>query len=94
MLESCGVSSAAPALPSHRETSLPAGTGGPELEDGVAAVRGELQRTAEPTVIVAHSYGGIVVAEAAAGLGTLRHLLLISSYLPEVGEPLVLVRRP
>jgi hypothetical protein len=29
-----------------------------------------------------------VVAEAAAGLGTVRHLLLISSYLPEVGESL------
>src|SRR5213078_3365078 len=29
----------------------------------------------EPTVVVAHSYGGIVTAEAAAGLDTVRHLL-------------------
>jgi pimeloyl-ACP methyl ester carboxylesterase len=29
----------------------------------------------EPTVVVAHSYGGIVTAEAAAGVGAVRHLL-------------------
>jgi pimeloyl-ACP methyl ester carboxylesterase len=51
-------------------------------------VRGELERSEEPTVVVAHSYGGIVVAEAAAGVETVRHLLLISSYLPEPGESL------
>ena len=35
--------------------------------------------------MVAHSYGGIVAEEAAAGV---HHLLLVSSYLPEVGESL------
>ena len=39
-------------------------------------------------MVVAHSYGGIVVAEAAAGIDSVRHLLLISSYLPEPGESL------
>jgi pimeloyl-ACP methyl ester carboxylesterase len=58
------------------------------LDDDAAAVRGELLRSDEPTVIVAHSYGGIVAAEAAAGIETVRHLLLISSYLPELGESL------
>ena len=42
----------------------------------------------EPTVVVAHSYGGIVTAEAAAGVDGVRHVLLVSSYLPEVGESL------
>jgi pimeloyl-ACP methyl ester carboxylesterase len=42
----------------------------------------------EATVVVAHSYGGIVTAEAAAGVTAVRHLLLISSYLPEVGQSL------
>jgi pimeloyl-ACP methyl ester carboxylesterase len=42
----------------------------------------------EPTVVVAHSYGGIVTAEAAAGVEAVRHLLLVSSYLPEVGQSL------
>lgn len=42
----------------------------------------------EPTVVVAHSYGGIVTAEAAAGVEAVRHLLLVSSYLPVIGESL------
>jgi pimeloyl-ACP methyl ester carboxylesterase len=88
VLELRGVHTDAPALPSCGEAGLPAGTGGPGLHDDVAAVRGELLRNDEPTVIVAHSYGGMVVAEAAAGIETVRYLLLISSYLPEVGESL------
>ena len=88
LLKPRGMSSAAPALPSCGETGVAAGADGPGLDDDVAAVRGELQRSDEPTVIVAHSYGGIVAAEAAAGIETVRHLMLISSYLPEVGESL------
>ena len=38
--------------------------------------------------MVAHSYGGIVIAEAAAGVSAVRHIVLISSYLPEVGQSL------
>jgi len=38
--------------------------------------------------VVAHSYGGIVTAEAAADIGAVHHLLLVSSYLPEVGQSL------
>lgn len=44
--------------------------------------------SAEPTIVVAHSYGGIVTAEAAAGVDSVRHLLLVASYLPEVGQSL------
>lgn len=51
-------------------------------------MRQVLLDTDEPTVVVAHSYGGIVVAEAAEGVGSVRHLLLVSSYLPEVGQSL------
>jgi pimeloyl-ACP methyl ester carboxylesterase len=61
---------------------------GPGLAEDVAAVRLVLSASDEPTVVVAHSYGGIVTADAAAGLDTVRHLLLISSYLPEVGQTL------
>ncbi|MFC9325559.1 alpha/beta fold hydrolase [Kitasatospora sp. NPDC057015] len=82
------MSSAAPALPSCGEAGLPGGVDGPGLPEDVAAVRQVLQAGAEPTVVVAHSYGGIVTAEAAAGIGSVRHLLLVSSYLPEVGQSL------
>lgn len=39
-------------------------------------------------MVVAHSYGGMVVSEAAAGLPQVRHLVFITSLLPEVGESL------
>lgn len=88
LLAQQGIASEAPALPSCGETGEPAGTGGPGLAEDVAAVRQVLSASEEPTVVVGHSYGGIVIAEAAAGVGAVRHLLLVSSYLPEVGQSL------
>jgi pimeloyl-ACP methyl ester carboxylesterase len=85
LLAERGVASVAPALPSCGET---AGARGLGLPEDVAAVRGVLTASDEPTVVVAHSYGGIVTAEAAAGVEAVRHLLLVSSYLPEVGQSL------
>ncbi|WP_399880447.1 alpha/beta hydrolase [Streptomyces sp. BBFR51] len=88
LLRERGVSSVAPALPSCGEEGLPGGDGGPGLAEDVAAVRQVLRADDEPTVVVAHSYGGIVTAEAAAGVESVRHLLLVSSYLPEAGQSL------
>src|SRR5580765_8932112 len=82
------VASEAPALPSCGETGKPADAQGPGLAEDVAAVRDLLTASDEPTIVVAHSYGGIVTSEAAAGIDTVRHLLLVSSYLPEVGQSL------
>jgi pimeloyl-ACP methyl ester carboxylesterase len=78
------VASVSPALPSCGEGKVPGGG----LAEDVAAVREVLLDGDEPTVVVAHSYGGMVTAEAAAGVAPVRHLLLISSYLPEVGQSL------
>lgn len=88
LLTEHGVSSAAPVLPSCGETGGPVGPQGPGLPEDVAAVRAVLTASDEPTVVVAHSYGGIVAAEAAAGAGAVRHLLLVASYLPEIGQSL------
>jgi pimeloyl-ACP methyl ester carboxylesterase len=88
LLAERGLASDAPALPSCRETGAPTDAQGPALAEDVAAVRNVLTASDEPTVVVAHSYGGIVVAEAAADVETVRHLLLVSSYLPEVGQSL------
>jgi pimeloyl-ACP methyl ester carboxylesterase len=82
------VTSEAPALPSCGETGEPTSAQGPGLVEDVAAVRGVLTSSNEPSVVVAHSYGGIVIAEALAGVEAVRHLLLVSSYLPEVGQSL------
>jgi pimeloyl-ACP methyl ester carboxylesterase len=88
LLAAQDVASEAPVLPSCGETGAPTDAQGPGLTEDVGAVRAALTASDEPTVVVAHSYGGIVTAEAAAGVGTVRHLLLVSSYLPEPGESL------
>jgi pimeloyl-ACP methyl ester carboxylesterase len=88
LLAEKGVTSEAPALPSCGETGVTPDAEGPDLAEDVAAVRAVLTAGDEPTVVVAHSYGGIVTAEAAAGIDSVRHLLLVSSYLPEVGQSL------
>jgi pimeloyl-ACP methyl ester carboxylesterase len=88
LLRERGIASEAPALPSCGETGEPTDARGPGLAEDVAAVRHVLSVSEEPTVVVAHSYGGIVTAEAAASVEAVRHLLLISSYLPEVGQSL------
>jgi pimeloyl-ACP methyl ester carboxylesterase len=88
VLQARGIPSAAPELPSCGETGRPAGLEGPGFSEDVDAVRQLLQADSEPTVVVAHSYGGIVVAEAAGSIDSVRHLLLVSSYLPEPGQSL------
>lgn len=86
LLDGRGVPSVAAALPSCGESGVPAGAQGCGLPEDVAAVRAVLSDGDEPTVVVAHSYGGTVVAEAAAGITSVRRLVLVSSYLPEVGQ--------
>ena len=88
VLQAQGVVSSTPALPSCGEDGRPGGTEGPGLSDDVAAVRQVLLASSEPTVLVVHSYGGIVAAEAAVGLDTVQQALFISSYLAEPGESL------
>ncbi|MBL7260256.1 alpha/beta hydrolase [Paractinoplanes lichenicola] len=83
-----GISSVAPALPSCGEAGRPAGADGPGLPEDVAAVRTILAESDEPTVVVGHSYGGIVASEAAVGVVSVRHMVFVSSYLPEPGESL------
>lgn len=87
-LQERGITSAAPALPSCGEGDRPAGPHGPGLPEDVAAVRAALTEGDEPIVVVGHSYGGIVAAEAATGAETVRHMVFVSSYLPEPGESL------
>jgi pimeloyl-ACP methyl ester carboxylesterase len=88
LLQDAGVQSDAATLPSCGEGPAPAGAAGPGLPEDVAAFRQLLEVQDEPTVVVAHSYGGIVTAQAAVDASAVRHVLLISSYLAEPGESL------
>lgn len=88
LLAARGVASVAPALPSCGETGEPGGASGPGLPEDVAAVRNVLLASEEPTIIVAHSYGGVVATEASAGVGSVVRMVFIASFLPDVGEAL------
>jgi len=80
--ERTGVESRSVALPSCGETSPGEVAGG--LVADAAALRRALDEVDE-AVVVGHSYGGTVVAEAGRH-PAVAHLLYISSYLPDVGE--------
>jgi pimeloyl-ACP methyl ester carboxylesterase len=80
-----GIPSRAVALPSCGETTS-AELGGGLVADA-AALRRELDalEEGESAIVVGHSYGGTVIAEAGRH-PAVAHLLYISSYLPEIGR--------
>jgi len=83
-----GIRSRAVALPSCGE-GAPGGAGSESDAAGglvadAAALRRELDDTDE-AIVVGHSYGGTVIAEAGAH-PAVRSLLYISSYLPDIGQ--------
>lgn len=80
--ERTGVSSRVVALPSCGETVRDGAVGG--LDADAAALRQELDRGGA-AMVVGHSYGGTVIAEAGHH-PAVSNLLYISSYLPSIGE--------
>lgn len=86
LLAKNGITSDAVALPSCGETGTAPTGDGPGLADDVAAVTTVLDQ-GHPTVVVAHSYGGMVAAQAATH-PAVRHLVYISSFLPNIGDSL------
>jgi pimeloyl-ACP methyl ester carboxylesterase len=80
--QSTGIRSRALPLPSCGEAEPGDIAGG--LVADAAALRAALDET-EEAIVVGHSYGGTVIAEAGAH-PAVKHLLYVSSYLPDVGE--------
>jgi pimeloyl-ACP methyl ester carboxylesterase len=81
--EQLGVESRAVALPSCGEGVSGEASGG--LTADADALRAVLD-DADDAVVIGHSYGGTVIAEAGHH-PAIRHLLYVSSYLPDVGTP-------
>jgi pimeloyl-ACP methyl ester carboxylesterase len=79
--EQTGTLSRAIKLPSCGEGAMP---GTADLREDARSLRTALDDVDE-AVIVGHSYGGTVIAEGADHPAT-RHLVYISSYLPNVGQ--------
>lgn len=80
--ERTGIRSRAVLLPSCGETTPDEVAGG--LVADAAALRRELDAT-DSAIVVGHSYGGTVIAEAGRH-PAVSHLLYVSSYLPAIGE--------
>ncbi|WP_410667231.1 alpha/beta fold hydrolase [Amycolatopsis sp. cmx-4-68] len=58
-----------------------------DLHDDAAAVRALLDASDEPALLVGHSYGGLVITQA-GNHSTVRRLVYVTSFLPDVGEAL------
>ncbi len=59
------------------------------LADDVALTRQVIQSTSGPTVVVGHSYGGMVISGAATDLAQVKSLVFIAAYAPAEGETLL-----
>jgi pimeloyl-ACP methyl ester carboxylesterase len=83
--ERTGIRSRALALPSCGETTADEMAGG--LVADAAALRRALDDVHDDdgAIVVGHSYGGTVIAEAGPH-AAVAHLVLVSSYLPDVGQ--------
>ncbi|WP_413602308.1 alpha/beta hydrolase [Curtobacterium sp. Curtsp57] len=82
LFERTGIRSRAVELPSCGETTSGRPAGG--LVADAAALRAALDEV-DDAIVVGHSYGGTVIAEAGSH-PAVRHLLYMSSYLPDVGQ--------
>ncbi|MEU0050036.1 alpha/beta hydrolase [Streptomyces sp. NPDC006184] len=61
------------------------------MYDDADAIAGHLRQADGPVIVVGHSYGGLPVTQAAAGLPAAAHLVYLAAYLPEEGESLLSV---
>jgi pimeloyl-ACP methyl ester carboxylesterase len=67
---------------------LPSVVSGGDLYDDARAVREVLDDTPGDKVVVGHSYGGIVITEAAAGADGVRHLVYLTAFMLDQGQSL------
>jgi pimeloyl-ACP methyl ester carboxylesterase len=68
---------------------LPSVASGGDMYDDAQAVRDALAATEGDIVVVGHSYGGVVITEAAAGAKGVRHLVYLTAFMLDEGESLL-----
>ncbi|KAB2352588.1 alpha/beta fold hydrolase [Actinomadura rudentiformis] len=61
------------------------------LADDAAYVRDVINGIGRPVVLVGHSYGGMVISQAAAGNPAVRSLVYVAAFAPEPGESALLL---
>ena len=77
-----GLTSLAVDLPGHGASTLPRG----DLYGDAAHVAQVLDRITGDVVLVGHSYGGVVITEAAAAATNVAHLVYLTALCLDVGE--------
>ena len=59
------------------------------MHDDAVAVRSRLEAIGDPVVVVAHSYGGVVATQAAAGLANVSHVIYLAAFQLDVEDSLL-----
>ena len=59
------------------------------LADDIAATRLDLAAQTGPTVVVGHSYGGVVITGAATGSPHVSRLVYVAAFAPDAGETIL-----
>lgn len=91
-LAAMGLESRSVELPSCGDR---AGAGSADLYADADAVRAVLdEEPGRPAVLCGHSYGGMVITDAAAGRDDVEHLLYITAVVPDSGESLAELTGP
>lgn len=71
----------------HDVVALPNTLRGPKAD--AAVVRNYLDAIDGPVVLVAHSYGGFVITNAATGSTNVKALVYVDAFIPDEGQPAV-----
>lgn len=87
-LAALGLGSRAVELPSCAAPSAAYGESPGDMYADADAVRAALDEEDGPVVLVGHSYGGMVITDAAAGQENVGHLVYVTSVMPEGDETL------
>ena len=85
-LAALGLGSRAVELPSCVAPRVPPAETLGNMYADVDAVRAALDEEDGPVVLVGHSYGGMVITDAAAGHGNVKQLVYVTSVMPDSGE--------
>jgi pimeloyl-ACP methyl ester carboxylesterase len=72
-----------------RAVNLPSAGSTADLAADADVVRQALAERAVPTVLVGHSYGGLVISEAAAGVDHVTALVYLCAFMLDAGESLL-----
>jgi len=77
-----------------RTVDLPSSGSLVDLDADVKVVRESLASHATPTLVVAHSYGGVVISEACAGISNVVGLAYLCAFVLDKGESLAMFFQP